>query len=477
MGKPLHKQLTLWLLFSICFTTCTFSQCPYNIDFEKGTFEGWECYAGKVDSLGNVKVNPGSPISRRHSINLTDLLDQYGDFPTHCPNGSGYSVMLGNDDIGAQAERVSYTFVIPAGQDAYSIIYNYAVVFENPDHLPYQQPRFTAKVFDVTSNTYIQCSSFDYAASSSLPGFKKVAGTKIFYKPWTPVTIKLTGYAGKTVRLEFTTNDCTKGGHFGYAYLDINEDCSSPIKGSIRCNGSASTILSAPYGFKEYHWYNATFSQLLGSGNVLKLDPSPATGTRYALEVIPYPGSGCVDTLYTTITSSPDPFVFKLPDSLGVCFPAAADITGSLVQQSSTPGLHYNYFLDSTQQEYLVNAAAIKDNGTYYIQASNAAGCFDIKPIAVIVSEAPNLSFADPVAVNYPGHIDITDPSLVKGDTQGITFTYWLDAAGTHPLPRSFSNKYCRHLFYQGNKQLWLLPGKCGESRNNTSSRTKYFFS
>jgi hypothetical protein len=204
-------------------------------------------------------------------------------FSVVSPNGSNYSVKLGNDSTGAQVDGVSYTFTVPAGQDDYGIVYNYAVVFQNPDHQDYQQPRFTAKVFDVSANSYITCSSFDFTSSGNLPGFKRVAGgdnfAVVYYKPWSAVSIKLLGYAGKTLRLEFSVNDCSLSAHFGYAYFDVLEDCGSLIKGNIICDGPTSTILTAPYGFQEYHWFNADFSKPLGNSNILPVNPLPPPGT------------------------------------------------------------------------------------------------------------------------------------------------------------------------------------------------------
>jgi hypothetical protein len=226
--------------------------CPPNIGFEMGNFDNWECSAGVINRDGTLNLSPSSPIPDRHTLianSFPQTTDPYGGFPTSCPNGSGYSVRLGNSLAGGQAEGISYTFVIPAGQNDYSIIYNYAVVFENPTHLPQEQPRFTSKVFNVTDNQYISCGSFEFVASSNLPGFQQ-AGGDVFFKPWSPVTVNLSGYAGKTVRLEFTTNDCAFVRHFGYAYLDVNEDCSSaPIAGSTYCAGSQSLTLRGPYGF------------------------------------------------------------------------------------------------------------------------------------------------------------------------------------------------------------------------------------
>jgi hypothetical protein len=110
-----------------------YGQCPLNIGFENGTFNNWVCYAG--GPTGVITVTQTDPLTDRHTIidNNSSLLDPYGQFPVAYPNGSKYSVKLGNDQTGSQAERVTYTFVVPAGQ-AYSLILNYAVVLQNPSH-------------------------------------------------------------------------------------------------------------------------------------------------------------------------------------------------------------------------------------------------------------------------------------------------------------------------------------------------------
>jgi len=128
-----------------------------------GDFTNWVCGVGKVDATGTVSVSGSTAVAGRHTMlknSFPQAKDPYGHFPVNCPNGSDYSIQLGNSSTGAQAERVSYEFTIPAGQNIFSIIYNYAVVFQNPNHNSFEQPRFMANVFDVTANQYIDCPSF-----------------------------------------------------------------------------------------------------------------------------------------------------------------------------------------------------------------------------------------------------------------------------------------------------------------------------
>ena len=111
------------------------AQCPPNIDFETGTFDGWTCYTGSTAAVSGqnvINLSQSGPVPGRHTLisSNTSALDPYGGFPVKCPNGSGYTLKLGNDIGGAQAEGVSYDFTIPANRNVYSLIYYYAVVFQ-----------------------------------------------------------------------------------------------------------------------------------------------------------------------------------------------------------------------------------------------------------------------------------------------------------------------------------------------------------
>jgi gliding motility-associated-like protein len=194
---------------------------------------------------------------------------------------------------------MSYTFSIPDTAQVFSILFYYAVVFQDPQHNPQEQPRFRASLFNVTDNQLIDCSNFDFTASASLPGFQvSTVDPSVIYKDWTPVTLNLSRYAGKTIRLEFITSDCTFKGHFGYAYIDVNSSCSGAIKGDKVCPDASSATLTAPHGFQTYTWYSDdTYATALSNSQTLLLSPVPPPGTSLPVVVGPYPGFGCPDTI------------------------------------------------------------------------------------------------------------------------------------------------------------------------------------
>ena len=374
------------IIVSFLATTTLSAQCPSNIDFEQGSFANWQTYTGSVSDSGNKNiiklVNSGVVANRHTIISHTSLpsVDQYGGFPVLCPNGSAYSVKLGNNISGRQAEGISYQFVVPSQND-FSIVYNYAVVFEDPNHYSYEQPRFTAKVFDVAANQYISCASFEYISTANLPGFQSVTvnGTVVRYKSWTPVSINLRGLAGRVIRLEFTTADCTLGAHFGYAYLDVS--CARIVTGdNPYCEGKTSISLSGPFGFQGYQWSLNNFGTALDTTRTITLTPPPPANTPLELILIPYAGFGCRDTIHTFIRKNPLPIVDAGLDKTAC--------KGTPVQ-IGTPALPFTSYswtsiasTDSVLAQPFVTPATPT---TYYLRAtSDTSKCTKIDSVKVI---------------------------------------------------------------------------------------------
>ncbi len=312
-SRPILLSLLIGSFLCTRNMCATAQNCPPNIDFESGTFAGWTCYTGSVASVGGVNVitfnSQGGPSPDRHIMYSSSIgagFDEYGNFPKNCPNGSGYSIKLGNDRAGTEAEGISYDFTIPANANTYNLIYNYAVVFQDPGHQPSEQPRMEIQITNMTTGNLIYCSSFTFFANGSpLPGFEEspivVDNTPIWFKRWSAVSINLNGLAGNNIRLFFRTADCTFRRHFGYAYIDVNTECSDRFEGADFCPDDSTVFVTAPYGYKTYTWYNQTFTQVLGNQQTLRFTPPPSSGTMVAVILVPYDGYGCVDTLYTDL--------------------------------------------------------------------------------------------------------------------------------------------------------------------------------
>lgn len=432
------------------------AQTTPNIGFEDGTFNNWELSAGTVNKVTNaLELTPiSSPIPGRFTIfdrNLYDKsTDPYGGFPVMCPTGGRYSVRLGNTEPNApnepgNTEQATYTFTVP-NLDSYSVIFNYAVVLQNPSpsHPFDQQPRFTVKIYNVTDSEPIACPSFDFVSGSTLPGFTFAPAPEgsnknsdgVYYKDWSNATIDLHGYANKKIRIEFTTNDCSPGFHFGYAYIDINEGATNaPITGNTICNNQHAVTLNGPVGFATYDWYNADMSVHLGSGESITLDPAPADQTKIALKISPYLNIGCDDILYTVINRISADFNLSVANTVNGCTGIGANLTAAAVTAGSSNDMVYTYFNDKLGTNYIHDPKAVLTPGIYYIRGVNSEGCTDILPVNVTIG-LPQTTITQPAAVVYPGTVDITKTFIMQ---TGIIYSYYLDAAGTKPITNYYA--------------------------------------
>ena len=388
----LFKILPFVFLISIDPLTALSQACPPNIDFESGNFDGWKCYTGFVAAVGNQNVitltqNFGPLPNRQDMLSAFpgNGLDPFGLFPMNCPNGSGHSIKLGNDEGGGQAEGISYEFTIPADRNTYSLIYHYAVVFQDPNHQENEQPRMEIEITNETDNRIIQCSSFTFIPFGTvLPGFQlsstNSTGTPVWYKDWSAVSINLDGHAGKKIKLFFKTADCTFRRHFGYAYIDVNSECSGTFVGATYCVDDTAVNVVAPYGYQSYEWYNISFTQLLGTQQVLTFKPPPPAGTTVAVIVTPYNGYGCLDTLYA-----------QLQDTLHIIANAGPDMVScnhNPVQLGSVPrpGIIYTWSpATGLSDPTIANPRASPDVTTTYIlrETSTGGGCLQTDTVTV----------------------------------------------------------------------------------------------
>lgn len=398
------KKRSLLLCVCLCvLLQSAFSQgCPPNIDFEAGDFSNWECFVGNTfvrNGVNVINLNPSPPTRGRHEIiaasDPVQDLDPYGKFPKLCPYGGRYSVKLGNNATGAQAEGLSYTFTVPLDVDTFTFTYFYAVVFEDPNHNTWEQPRFFVTAYDVETGNIVSCASYDYVSNGTIPGFEvSPANPGVLFKKWTPASLQFAGLNGRQVRLEFKTADCTLTGHFGYAYVDVVSACSNILATAPYCIETNSLILNAPYGFKQYTWYTSDFSAVVGTGQSITLSPPPATSGFFWVDAEPYPGYGCRDTFQAVVQPLPVPDTPAATTYYAYCqFQPPQTLTAT-----ATTGHQLLWYTTPTGGIPSANAPTpstqVSGEYTYYVSQKALFGCESFRrKITVKVFPTPVTSF------------------------------------------------------------------------------------
>ncbi|WP_412468989.1 hypothetical protein [Pedobacter sp. KLB.chiD] len=431
-----YRLFLLMLIASIVMPSKSNAQsAPENIEFEKGNFQNWKIYAGAIAIENNQNVftmnEVPKPISGRHTIiSNKNMVDQYGGFHLIPPSGGNYSVKLGNNATGAQIDGIAYVIDVPVDQPTFTLTYQYAVVLEDPDHESFEQPRFIARVKDVEKNEYIPCASFEFVATSSLPNFKKSADYEnVIYKDWSPVTINLSGYQGKKLLIEFISTDCSRGQHFGYAYLNIKNVFGDLITGNTYCANVDAVNLSGPSGYQTYNWYSADRSIKYGSGQSINIKPKPADGSRILLDLIPYPGFGCPATI-STVTKGMGSELSVLKKDV-VCQNAEIDLLAPKYILNKTQDFTYQAYEDKDLTRPIKGLVKIVSDHTFYIRASHSKGCESVVPVEISIFNAANITIRNPETVCYAEPVDITDATLYLGNLEGINRSYFADEAAS----------------------------------------------
>ena len=208
---------------------------------------GITCTYGNFD---NPYLHTGV-INTRHAVVSTLGYDANTDYmlPT-IPDCKDYAIRLGNQNTGAEAESISIQYLVDTAE-ADLLILQYAVVMEDPNHTPEDQPRFTLEILN-SSNQLIDpvCGYEDFIASSGLGWTTTSAG--VIWNEWTTVGKDISPYHGQIVKVRLTTRDCERGAHFGYAYFNL--DCGSKRMKADFCGTDTVRTFMAPAGFR-YEWF------------------------------------------------------------------------------------------------------------------------------------------------------------------------------------------------------------------------------
>jgi gliding motility-associated-like protein len=410
------KHTSTLAFFACCLLTAqiSFAQtifCPPNLDFEQGNLNNWEFYTGNCCPVNTPTLS--GAVAGRHELTMGPLTDPYGGFPVVAPAGGNFSLKLGNNITGSQAERARYYVQIPLAPNKYILIYRYAVVFEDPGHNPAHQPRFDVKVYDSATGQLLPCNDHSYVASANLPNFKKNA-MGILYRDWTTASLDLTNFSGKTVAIDFASGDCALGGHFGYGYVDMS--CGLFQIYATQCNNTDSIVLKGPPGFAKYIWMDVNFTTVIDTQQIIT-QPLPPANTIYAVIVKPYQGFGCPDTFYTQYNLMIDHLSAIASPDAGYCK------EGPVLLSVGTNNIHapfkYSWWpaagLSCTDCPNPKATPLVTT--TYHVTIENDLGCKDTDDVVVTLHETEFASVGSDTGV--------CEGQAVMLNAQGGVQYYW----------------------------------------------------
>ncbi len=212
-------------------------------------------YANPTEHTGVIDYGYNNPDSR-HTVHFdtTERDARTGNLLRTVPKGEMASVRLGNWKTGgisgAQAESIIYGMTVDAEQPPLLVL-KYAAVLQDPEHAPSFQPRFRLEILNQNNVLIDSCGFADFIANPDLNW--NIAPNEVLWKDWTTVGIDLSNYAGQTIFIRLTTNDCGEGSHFGYAYFTL--ECASKLMKVEGCSDVPDNCFTAPSGF-NYQWYS-----------------------------------------------------------------------------------------------------------------------------------------------------------------------------------------------------------------------------
>jgi hypothetical protein len=280
------------------------------------------CVVGTYGNQFTPSIVDTGIVPGRHTV-MTDTLGfdpRTGNQLRLVPEGETRSIKLGNEQINAEWESVTYHFNVEAAKTL--LMVRFAVVFQDPGHPQDEQPRFRLEILKGDEDELVEpCAVYDVSAMAGIPGFQtwRGMGTPIVWRDWTTIGLDLSKYVGfsQGIRVRFTTYDCQLGAHFGYAYFTADVLPNDIARWD--CRGDDDTVwLIAPLHLESYLWSNGdttpgTFyvmenHQLITASCLVR----SVTGCEFTLNARIYPSMFARDTtIYDTICEGDFPYEHK----------------------------------------------------------------------------------------------------------------------------------------------------------------------
>lgn len=293
-------------------TACAFPS--HGIDYADIYAPNVTCRTGTFSSpsrnVGVVNFGSDSEYSR-HTVHYNTAEHDFrtGYMLSTVPPGHCASVRLGNWRTGGEQEEIDYTLRVDTNQFDLLIL-RYALVEEQPNHGPNDQPKFELTITDSAGSLISECYHGNFVSGDN-SGW--TAYGSVVFRDWDAVGVDLGPMHGRLVHIKLSNYDCALLGHYGYAYFVLDTDVKS-IRAK-NCGEMDENTFYAPEGF-TYRWYSAANPfQTLSTADSLHVTH---TGRYCCQATYTLSGQTCSFTLSTDAYSR-YPVAAFTPEMLDTC--------------------------------------------------------------------------------------------------------------------------------------------------------------
>lgn len=190
-----------------------------NGGFEDGDFTNWTTQTSTSNNQGvpgpftnvNPINDPGFNLIQSGAVQDPNVVGGTVNSPT----GGTFLAVLGDPGLsgGNDVYRMTNCFLVTAANADFA--FNYALVMDDPNHPPNQQPYFEWEITVQGSGQVV-----DGNVATSGTSFFDTNAQNLSILNMSCASSDLTAFIGQTVCVEFTLAECAQGGHGAYAYID-----------------------------------------------------------------------------------------------------------------------------------------------------------------------------------------------------------------------------------------------------------------
>ena len=463
-----------------------------NLDFENGNFTNWNGYEGYNKGSNNPLATVVGPIAPPTNLNSAETSCNYFSIMTggtdpntgisltsplggNCARMGGENrnygdlsdgyVCAGNNQGGftqadisscvaatdgvpigtvlsttaAVGEELETTFMVTNANSAFQYAYLF-VYLDNGAHDTTQQPYFKVQVLDQSGNelsclNYYQEGLGNGCTTHNPPGYQTDGAGLYWTNGWQVSSLNLKPYLSTNVTVRYTVAGCTRGGHFGYAYVDGACSPQQIIIPNTACQGQNATLIAPTIGNAVYQWNTSTGN--IVSGATTQTITANQSGT-YSVTITPtravLNGAGnvvtqtltaCAYMLDTTITVYPNPTVSV--NSATLCL--GTNATLSVTSTGSAAPLTFSWStaagLTYTSGDTVATASP-PSTTIYTITGTSVYGCKDTAVAHVTVNVEPPPTFTAPA-------VCMGTPTIFSNNVTVGDFYQW-NFGDTHTL-------------------------------------------